>query len=183
MQSRFIGEEIAYTGKELRSHWIYEQTGLLDDVIVAFRGPARVETEDLIDLSDKEKGASIFSEDMLHFIVEDFDTDLEKAILRQRLLVGILKDELRRTKSLIEQRGDNLYDEEKKLSVSIATLSGVSSLIHVGINISSRGTPVATKGLADYGVDPESFGRVVLARFCQEMEGIRRARCKVRGVR
>lgn len=182
MQSRFITEEITYTGKQLRSHWIYEQTGILDDAIVAFRGPARVEIEDLLDLSDKEKGAYIYSEDMLHFIVEYFDCDLEKAILRQRLLVSILKDELRRTRIPIEQRGNDLYDEEKKLSVSIATISTVSSLIHVGINISSSGTPIVTKGLRDYEIDPDSFGRVVLKRFCQEMEWIRLARCKVRGV-
>lgn len=183
MESRFIAELITYAGKELRSHWIYEKTGLLDDAIVAFRGPARVGTEDLVDLKDKKKGAFIYSEDMLHFLVEHFDLDLEKAILRQRLLVGILKDELRRTRSIIEQRGDDLYDGPKKLSISIATLSGVSSLIHVGINISSKGTPVQTKGLADYGVDPEVFGQVVLARYCQEIEAIRLARCKVKGVR
>lgn len=183
MQSRFITEQITYTGDELRSHWIYEKTGLLDEAIVAFRGPAQVETEHLVDLADKEQGAFIFSQDMLHFIVEHFDCDLEKAILRQRILVGILKDELRRTKVPIEQRGDDLYDGQKKLSVSIATLSPISTLIHVGINISPRGTPIETKGLADYDIDPDSFARVVLARYCQEIEAIRLARCKVKGVK
>jgi len=183
LQGKFITEPITYTGQELRSHWIYEKTGILDDAIIAFRGPARVEAEDLVDLKDKREGAFIYSEDMLHFLVEHFELDLEKAILRQRLLVSILKDELRGTESLIEQRGDDLFDGQRKLSVAIATLSGVSSLIHVGINISSQGTPVKTKGLADYGIDPEAFAQVIVVRYCQEIERIRLARCQVRGVR
>lgn len=184
MKSRFIPELITYTGVQLRSHWIYEKTGLLGEAIVAFRGPARVEDEHLVDLVDRKEGAFIYSSDMLHFIVEHFDLDLEKAILRQRLLVGIIKDELlRRAGVSIQQQGNDLYDEDKKLSVSIATLSPVSSLIHTGVNISSKGTPVKTKGLADYGLSPEPFGQAVIEKYTEEIEEIIVAKCKVKGVR
>ena len=184
MKSKFIPELITYTGKQLHSHWIYEKTGLLGEAIVAFRGPAKVEGECLVDLTDRQEGAFIYSSDMLHFIVEHFDLDLEKAVLRQRLFVGIIKDELlRRTGIPIQRQGDDLYDEDKKLSVSIATLSPVSSLIHTGVNISSKGTPVKTKGLADYGIDPEPFGQAVIEKYAKEIEEIRLAKCKVKGVK
>ena len=184
MKSRFIPELITYTGKQFCSHWIYEKTGLLGEAIAAFRGPAKVEGECLVDLIDRQEGAFIYSSDMLHFIVEHFDLDLEKTILRQRFLVSLIKDELqRRTGTFIRQQGDDLYDEDKKLSVSIATLSPVSSLIHTGVNISSKGTPVKTKGLADYGIDPEPFGKAVIEKYTQEIEEIRLAKCKVKGVK
>jgi hypothetical protein len=65
--------------------------------------------------------------------------------------------------------------------VSIASVSPVSALIHAGINISSRSTPVPTRGLADYGIEPAAFAKEVLAGYSAECEGLLRARCKVRG--
>ena len=81
------------------------------------------------------------------------------------------------------RRGDDIYDEDAKLSVSIATLSGISTLIHTGINISSHNTPVKTKGLiSDYNLDPTAFSKEVLGAFKNELESSWLARCKVRSV-
>lgn len=80
MKHRFIQERIDYTGKQLRSHWIYENFEIPGDAIVAFRGTAVVDKY-LVDMVDLSKKEYIYSEDMLHFIVEHFSFDLEKLLL------------------------------------------------------------------------------------------------------
>jgi hypothetical protein len=83
-------------------------------------------------------------------------------------------------KTAVRRVNTDLYDEDAKLSISVATLTPVSSVIHFGINISSANTPVKTKGLEDYGVDPPDLAKKVLERYSQDIEGIYKARCKVR---
>ncbi|MCJ2533563.1 MAG: DUF366 family protein, partial [Candidatus Thermoplasmatota archaeon] len=46
---------------------------------MAFLGKADVAVQHLVDLRDAQDGLGIYSDLMLHFIVEHFDTDLEKA--------------------------------------------------------------------------------------------------------
>lgn len=185
MQSRFIDQRIDYNGGQLRSHWAYENFDLLGDSIVSFRGRCDVQPEEMVDLADLKNKERIYSEDMLHFILELFHLDLEKAICQQRLLITILKDELmlRSPGTQILRQGDDLFDGNRKLTVSIATLSPVSALIHLGVNISSENTPIKTAGLGDYHIEPRELARSVMERFCQEMEGINQARWKVRGVK
>lgn len=185
MKRIFVSEEIAYTGKELHSHWAYRNHGLQGDSIVAFVGPCDVPTEALVDEADRREGAFIRSERMLHFIVEHFDRDLEKAILRQLLLVSLVEAEIHRRlgKPVLERRGDDLFHEGRKLSVSIATLSPVSALIHLGLNISARGAPVPAVGLEDLGVGARELGEAVLEAYGQASEGVAFMRSKVRGVR
>ncbi|MCK4777466.1 MAG: DUF366 family protein, partial [Actinomycetia bacterium] len=43
IEYRFIPEKMTYTGKELRSHWAYNNFEMAGDSIVSFIGPARVE--------------------------------------------------------------------------------------------------------------------------------------------
>jgi hypothetical protein len=121
---------------------------------------------------------------MLHFIIEHFELDLEKTIIRQRLLISIIKDQLENLGvKTIYRTGDDLYEAQKKLSVSISTLSPVSTLIHCGLNISSINTPIPTVSLKDLGLNEILvFGEKVAHHYCCEMESIRLARCKVRGV-
>jgi len=175
---------ILYDGIQLRSYWIRDLTHLSGDAIVSFRGPANVPIEKMVDLEDVARNAPIYSEDMLHFIVEHFDLDLEKMVLRQRLLVAIIQDLLKKWPQCanIRRRGNDLYDGDAKLSVSVATSSPVSCLIHTGINISSQNTPVLTKGLKDYDIDPLKLAKEVLQAYVKEMEGVTHARTKVRPV-
>ncbi|MDD3927927.1 MAG: DUF366 family protein, partial [bacterium] len=147
-------------------------------------GPCHVRGTHMVDQADVRDGLYIYSERMLHFIAEHFDMDLEKTICRQRLLVSLAQDLLlRQVRALrVQREGDDLYAEGCKMSVSIATLTPVSSIIHFGINVSSANTPVATKGLHDFDIDAYLFAEELLDRYVAEMDGIKLARAKVRGV-
>jgi hypothetical protein len=183
LKTEYINERIDYTGKELRSHFAYQSFDIMGDSLVAFSGACEVKIGDLVDLADVKEEEGIYSEDMLHFIGEFFDHDLDRTILRQRLLIAIMKDAVAELSGCpVVRSGDDIYEGVDKLSVSIATLTPVSAIIHTGINISSKNTPVPTKGLKDYGIDTRAFAERVLVGFVKEMEGVTVARCKVRGV-
>ena len=129
VKAKFIADRLTYTGDQLRSHWTYENYEVQGDSIVAFIGPCDVSLDKLVDLADRKECKIIFSEEMLHFIVEHFDLDLEKTLLKQKLLITILMEKLnhRLKHNVVHRLGDDLFDEDKKLSVSIATLSPVST--------------------------------------------------------
>jgi len=184
MESSFLTETVKYDGTQLRSHWIYEQTGILGNAITAFIGGADVPLKNMVDLVDVKAKENIYSTSMLHFLVEHFSEDLSSMILRQRLLAAIATEELKRFDRCkeVQRKGDDIYDGDKKLSVSIATASPVSCLIHFGINIKSEKTPVPTKGLADYDIDPKQFADILMRRYVEELRSINTARCKVRSV-
>ena len=183
MKTHFSQERITYTGEQLSSLWAFKKFSIHGNSIVSFRGPAEVR-EHMVDQADVMRKAYIYSEDMIHFIIELFDLNLERSIVLQRLLIADIKDILMAQVSTraIVRSGDDLYDGDKKLSVSIATLSPVSTLIHIGVNVSSKNTPVPTKGLADYGIVPEEFAETVLQKFNTEYNSMKLARMKVSGV-
>lgn len=187
MQHLFVNEIIKYDGTQLASLWAFRRFGLQGDSIVSFQGPCQVELSEMVDLADVRDNAPIYSENMLHFIVEHFDQDLEKAIVRQRLLIAIIKDAVVQfTGAAMRREGDDLYCENKKLSVSIATLTPVSTMIHTGLNILSDNVPVPAVGLTDLGLtdrDVPDVGAVICELYARECCGIRMARCKVRGVK
>ncbi|HBF12164.1 MAG TPA: DUF366 domain-containing protein [Deltaproteobacteria bacterium] len=184
MKTFFIEKETAYDGTQLHSHWVLNQTGIYGDVIAAFIGPARVDLEHMVDLEDVLAKKPIFSHKMLHFIAEHFDDDLEKMILRQRLFISCLQTDLLEClpEEKIIRRGDDLFSEYFKLTVSIATKSSVSTLMHTAINIDSHDTPVPTKGLDDFKLNAQAMARSVMNRYVEELEGVARARAKVKGV-
>lgn len=184
MKTHVATEEILYDGTQLRSHFAYRRFGVRGDSMVAFRGPCRVELTEMVDLEDVRAQQGIVSPAMVHFIVEHFDVvlDLEKAVLRQRMLVHLAGERLRpNTSTPIIRRGDDLYGpDERKLSVSIATRGPVSILVHLGLNVVSGGAPVPTIGLGDLGVDPEAFARDLVEAYRTEHAEVERARTKVR---
>jgi len=185
MKSKLLREKMKYDGRQLVSLWAFRNFHLQGDSIVAFRGPCQVDLAQMVDLADVKEEGHIYSEEMLHFIVEHFDLDLEKTVTRQRLLIAIIKEQLEslNPQLRLERRGDDLYREERKLSVSIATLSPVSTLIHVGLNISSENTPVPAVGLTELQTGPLEFlADRILTSYREEIESIYLARCKVRGV-
>ncbi|PIQ24713.1 DUF366 domain-containing protein [bacterium (Candidatus Blackallbacteria) CG17_big_fil_post_rev_8_21_14_2_50_48_46] len=176
-------DPLPYYGPELTSHFIYNHFGLRGDAMVAFAGPCRVQLNDMVDLEDVHADAPIFSELMLHFLIEHFQTPLETMVLRQRLLTAQIQNLLHaHGQNQIRRSGDDLYDAKNKLSVSIATVSPVSGLIHFGINISSANTPVSTRGLADYEIDWQTFAQETLNAYAKEDASIRLALTKVRWV-
>lgn len=178
-----VSDGLTYDGSQLRSHWIYETTGVAGDAVVWFIGPCQVASDALVDLFDRRAGEEIHAAAMLHFLVEHFDTDLARAVLRQRLLVAIAAETLRGVAGIaIERRGDDLIVGERKLSVSIATVSPVSQLIHLGINVDPAGAPVPAVGLAELGVDPCRAGQEMARRYAEEVESMQAAAAKVRWV-
>jgi hypothetical protein len=184
MKAQFVQERLTYTGEQLRSHFAYRQYGFMGDCIIGFRGPCDIAKKHMVDIEDLRKGEDIYSEDMLHFIIEHHDTDLEKGILRQWLFAVIVREVLTSLKHdiVITREGSDLYDQDAKLSISIATVSPISTLIHFGINIISKNTPVKTRGLHDYGIEPISFAKEVMRRYADEYADLRRAHHKVNWV-
>lgn len=184
MKSRFIKDEIKYTGEQLRSHFAFETFGIAGDSIVAFVGPCDVKPEYMVDVDDLKAGNAIYSERMLHLIVEHHDMDLERNILRQLLLANIIKEKLNEIlgRDVVDRSHTDLYDSDAKLSVSIATLSPISGLIHFGVNISSKNTPVKTLGLDDYGIDASKLAETVMKAYIEELDHADHARYKVKWV-
>lgn len=190
MKSAFIRQRITYHGCELRSGWAARLAGIEGDVVVAWLGECVVPTEHLVDLEDAAKGEHLKARLMLHLIIEAAGPDLEKAVLWQRLLVSILASLLAEKHGVkVLRDGNDLYvpgakggAPSRKLTVSVATTSPVSALIHLGINVDPSGAPVAAIGLAELGIEPKGLGRELLARFTGEHRSIRHACGKVRRV-
>ena len=184
MQVKWIEQIIDYDGSQLAPHWIFKNFQVLGNSLVAFTGKCDVALDKMVDLVDVQQQKPIFSQNMLHFMGEFFGISLETTILYQRLLVSLAHQELvaRTKKSHLVRGGNDLYDEDAKLSVSIATASPVSTLIHFGINIESKGTPVKTKGLLDYGIESQDLGKALLESFKHEFLSTQEARSKVRPV-
>lgn len=184
MQSALIEKNITYTGAELRSGWLREMTGIEGDLAAAWLGPCDVPTEHLVDLEDARAGAIIRARLMLHIIVEVREKDLERAVLRQRLLAATLAGILCKTYAIqVRRDGDDLFINERKLTVSIATTSPHSTLIHLGVNVDPEGAPVPAIGLKELDIDPLPLVRTLLKDFVAEHSGIRHAVTKVRPVR
>ena len=151
MHTFFVPDAVDYDGAQIRSLWAYREFGLLGDSIVAFVGVCDVKPELMVDIEDLRAGERIFSRKMLHFIVEHFDANLEAAVLRQRVLAGLVMETILRARpglaATLRREGDDLYDADAKLSVSIATATPVSTKIHFGINVDAEGAPVKAAGL------------------------------------
>lgn len=184
MISAFLPKKIKYTGKQLTSLWAYRNFGLLGDSIVSFVGPCNIPFNLMADVEDVRGRHKIYSSQMLHFITEHFDCDLEKVVLRQRILASIVKETLEeQIKRRLKRTGDDLYDSGRKLSISVATASPVSTMIHFAVNIETKRTPVKTAGLNDYKVAPKQFALKVMQAYTEEMQGVKQARCKVNWVK
>lgn len=178
-----VEERIDYTGLELHSHFIRERTGIETDGLIAFIGGCGVNGEALVDLEDREAGDFISADLMLHFIGEHFAVGLREMNLRLRLLVAIIREILERdiTGIGIDRRGDDLFAHDRKLTVAIATVSLVSGLMHLGVNIDPAGAPVEAVGLEELGIDPTGLAEEVLERYGEECRSIEIALRKVRG--
>jgi len=182
--THFAQQEITYTGAELRRGWLRAAFGLEGDAIAAFIGPCDIAPEHMVDLEDRAAGAKIYSRRMLHFIAEHADPDLERAVLRQRLLVAIALECVHHQSGRFEVRreGNDLFWQGRKLSVSVATTSPASGLIHLGLNIIAEGAPVAAADLAELGIEPRSLALEVMGAYAAEMASVAAAQQKVRAV-
>src|SRR5580658_7608449 len=90
----FTNREITYDGTQLSPHWIFRESDIRGDAIVAFEGPASVALEHMVDLEDVKKKAPIYSPRMLHFLGEWFIDSLETGILLQHFFVAEIYETL-----------------------------------------------------------------------------------------
>lgn len=186
MQTLFIDKEIDYVGTQLSPHWIYKNFNIMGNAIVAFIGGCNVSLDHMVDIEDVVNNEPIYSKRMLSIIEENFNSSLIEMVYKQRLLVTITKELIEKNYPSVNitRSGDDLFVDEKKLSVSIATKSITSTLIHFGLNIDADGAPVNAADLTkDVGVkDIEKFALDLLYLYQEEVKDINLAASKVRGV-
>ena len=187
MKTLWIDRSIAYDGSQLRSLYAYLEHRVLGDSIIAFEGPCDVAFEHMIDGEDLLERSAIRGGRMLHFLVEKFHASLLAGVALQRLLAALALDVLREAarsdvaRSEMRREGDDVFWREAKFSVSIATVSPISTLIHFAVNVTNAGTPVATCSLVDdFGLTAPAFAEALLARFADEVRSIDEATTKVR---
>ncbi|NIR03506.1 MAG: DUF366 family protein [Gemmatimonadales bacterium] len=185
MKTQLLEDVRPYTGAQLHSGWIEEVAGLSGDAAIAFLGPCNVSPEHMVDRSDLEAGAQISSPQMVHVIVEHIGLDLDHTTTRQRLLMALASEILNSHlgEALIQRRGDDLYLGGRKLSVSVATASPRSGLIHSGFNVRGEGAPVPAIGLEELGIAPRTFAEALLEAYREEIESAQQAALKVKPVR
>ncbi|MBR2069526.1 MAG: DUF366 family protein [Candidatus Gastranaerophilales bacterium] len=182
MQTLFIEKEIRYTGSELRPHWIYENFHILGDAIAAFVGEVDVKLDEMVDLEDVINNEPIYSKKMLNFIIEQFDINLYGMVFAQRLFISIIKEVLEEYNVKTKRNGDDLFFDNRKLSVSIATKSINSCLIHTGLNIIKEGAPINASDLSEMGItDVKELANKIMNKYKTEIEDIKLATYKVRG--
>lgn len=178
---KFLDEEIFYDGSQLKSRFAYLTNQILGNSIVAFVGGCDVPFENMVDGEDLLARASIRGKKMLHFIIEEYPGDLNLAVHRQRLFAALALETLKELRPKVEvlRSGDDLYIGGGKLSISIATVSPVSQMIHFAVNITNEGTPVQTSALSDLDLDAKAFADRLAEKFVAETKSIREACCKV----
>ena len=184
MKTQLIDKEIKYEGWQLAPHWIYKNFKMQGDAIVAFIGECEVKLTEMVDIEDVINNEPIYSKSMLSFISEQFNIGLVEGVFRQRLLICTIKEALEKRGFKIFRSGDDLFFDGKKLTVSIATKSVNSILIHTGINIDSTGAPVKASGLTSELkiIDIKELAQEILKNYSEEIDDIVLASTKVRGV-
>lgn len=181
MKTQFIEKEFKYDGQQLAPLFNYMQYKLLGDSCVAWIGPCDIPFDHMMDGEDLLEKSQIKGSKMLHFVFEIFDRELATGVFLQRLFAAIVQAEiLVKSHVPLSRKGDDLYLEDKKLSISIATRSSNSVLVHFAMNILSEGTPVKTCCLENFGIEPKTLARALLERISSEYQDILKATYKVR---
>jgi len=141
-----------YSGELLHNRFAYKyykNRTLPHGNIIAFRAPAKVEAEGMIDLEDLESNDFIYSDDMIHFLYEiPLIDNAFGAVCFQRMFNSIIADILsvKFLNASIEMKGDDMIvhkpftqngvDQLKgKASVSIVHIKNNVALGHTGINV------------------------------------------------
>lgn len=184
MEKKFIEKNMSYDGSQLRPLYAYETHKVIGDSVISWTGPCNITLDHMVDLEDKIVNSKICSDLMLHFIIEIFGPDLTAAVALQRLFASIVKDRiLTETKEKFDlyRDGDDIYQKnsEKKLSISIASRSAVSLMIHFAVNVTNEGTPVPTLCLQELKVDPQVLAQKIMDDFTHEYHSIVAATKKV----
>ncbi len=183
MKHKWIEQEFKYDGSQLKSLFGYIDHSVLGDSICAWEGACDIPFEHMVDGEDLLAQSEIRSAKMLHFIVEKFAISLFAAVLMQRMLAALCLDLLRefvpKHEAEMERHGDDIFWNDRKLSISIASLSPVSGMVHFAVNTSNENTPVKTCALSDFEIVPRDFAERLMQKFCSEIESSEIATQKV----
>ncbi len=176
MIPRILPEKIKYDGSQIAPLWAYSM-GIKGDSLMIFHGPMDVHLDNMKDLEDKKAGKTIQGDDLIHIIVERFDSpaSMRLAYYMQRLLMVCIRDVLMRQGIQTTRDGDDLFIDDRKLTVSIATAGVSSEKIHCGINITTEGTPseVRTAALEELGIiDWKPLAWEIAETYVNEIEDI-----------
>ncbi len=182
---KFVDHKIDYDGSQLSSLFAYMNLKLMGDSIVAFLGGCNIPFENMVDGEDQLAKSEIRSAQMLHFIIEEFGKNLELAVAHQRLFAVIVHELLAKQLPHLKfyRTGDDIYLDDAKFSISIATVSPVSALIHFAVNVSNIDTPVKTICLRDLGLKEKEFADGVAGAFLEELQSMKQACTKVHWVK
>ena len=139
---KHINKKFEYDGSQIDPSWAVKTFGIKGSSIVTWRGPMNITPDNMKDFADV--GLEIKGNEMLHCMSEFFDiqpADIRMAYMRQRLLVLIFKEELTKMGVESTRDGDDIFVNNAKLTVSIASVSITSIKIHFAFNIRDEGTP------------------------------------------
>lgn len=170
MRCIIADEHIDYDGSQIGALWAYARFRVQEDSIVCFRGRCNIPVAQMVDLEDRINSEKIESPDMIHFIVEHFDSiSIKLAYVRQRLLACIAEEVLNELGLNTVRSGDDLFFNGIKLSISIASASPVSHKIHFGINVRCE----EYMSLEKMGIiDPEPIMAEIGKRYAAEQDDI-----------
>lgn len=173
---KILTEPLKYDGSQIAPLWAYSM-GIMGDSIVIFHGPMDVSFENMKDFEDEKAEKTIMGDDLIHIIVERFDSpaSMRLAYYMQRLLITCVRDVLEKRGIRTTRNGDDLFIDGGKLTVSIASAGVSSEKIHCGINITTKGTPedVRTAALGDFGIeDWKPIAREIAETFSHEANDI-----------
>jgi hypothetical protein len=181
---KHVDEIFEYDGSQINPSWAFQEFGIYGSSVITWIGPVNITPDNLKDFADV--GLEIKSNYMANFICEFFDQqppNMRIAYLRQRLLVMIFREILTEYGVKTKREGDDIFVDERKLSISIASVSLSSAKIHFALNLEDKGTPddVDTIGLYDITVNGqqiftednllELINRTV-SKFIEELETI-----------
>ena len=190
----WCSEPFLYDGSQLHSLFAYTRFGVLGDSVVAWVGPCEVPQSRILDVEDRRNHQSIGGKEMLHFVIELFDTPLSFGVLLQRIIADLARELLYdmsplnlRTSSGLLREGDDLYEvkggeKRGKLSISVATKSPLSTLIHFALNIVPEKVPVKAAHLKAFHIEPKAFAEKLMASLRDEIKSVVQATQKVRPV-
>ena len=187
-------QSITYSGGQIEPLWTFANFKVQGDSILIFRGPLRVRKDELVDIKDfieegEKRDPVISSDDAINFIVEHFDQQppsLRLMYHRLRILSTTVKENLESMKSIkLRRKGTDLYRDDKKLNVGIATVSSGSGKIHFALNIKGEGAPPGVKviGLLELGFSEEElkvFAETVAKKYRDEILDIEQDITKTR---
>ena len=184
-----------YNGSILQDRFAYsffKDKVLRTGNIIAGISPAQVEADYMIDKEDLISKDYIYSEKMIHFLIEIPDVSLFAGVCFQRLYCNMIGNILARyVKSSVEIDGDDIFvikehnqggviQQKGKASVSIAKHCNDAVLIHIGINVKAGKRAPAfafSTNLTDQ--ESEAFMRECISAFYEMIHDVFIATTKI----